>query len=146
MLVLWQWDNKDQAHTGTSYGVPQAINSGLIRKFFPNYTNVYVTFQRVRCRCMDPSCNCEWGRERAGMIWDGSSRWRPLEYLAHPLGCRQGGVVGRYYLQTATYGRHTWIESVQWIDYNIHHPPCSSCRRRSRLPIGCKVRIGLCLY
>ena len=36
---------KDPAHTGTSKGLSQAINSGPIRKFLPNYANVYVTIQ-----------------------------------------------------------------------------------------------------
>ena len=36
---------KDQAHTGTSKGLSQAINRGPIRKFLPNYANVYVTIQ-----------------------------------------------------------------------------------------------------
>ena len=36
---------KDPAHTGTSKGVSQAIKRGPIRKFLPNYANVYVTIQ-----------------------------------------------------------------------------------------------------
>ena len=36
---------KDQAHTGTSKGLSQAINRGPIRKFLPKYANVYVTIQ-----------------------------------------------------------------------------------------------------
>ena len=36
---------KDPAHTGTSKGLSQAIKRGPIRKFLPNYTNVYVTIQ-----------------------------------------------------------------------------------------------------
>ena len=36
---------KDRAHTGTSKGLPQAINRGPIRKFLPKYANVYVTIQ-----------------------------------------------------------------------------------------------------
>ena len=36
---------KDRAHTGTSKGLPQAINRGPIRKFQPKYANVYVTIQ-----------------------------------------------------------------------------------------------------
>ena len=36
---------KDPAHTGTSKGLSQAINSGPIRKFLPKYANVYVTIQ-----------------------------------------------------------------------------------------------------
>ena len=36
---------KDQAHTGTSKGIAQAIKRGPIRKFLTNYANVYVTIQ-----------------------------------------------------------------------------------------------------
>ena len=36
---------KDPAHTGTSKGLSQAINREPIRKFLPNYANVYVTIQ-----------------------------------------------------------------------------------------------------
>ena len=36
---------KDPAHTGTSKRVSQVINRGPIRKFLPNYANVYVTIQ-----------------------------------------------------------------------------------------------------
>ena len=36
---------KDPAHTGTSKGLSQAINRGLIRKFLTKYANVYVTIQ-----------------------------------------------------------------------------------------------------
>ena len=36
---------KDPAHTGTSKGLPQAIDRGPIRKFLPKYANVYVTIQ-----------------------------------------------------------------------------------------------------
>ena len=37
---------KRPPHTGTSEGLSQAINRGPIRKFLPNYANVYVTIQR----------------------------------------------------------------------------------------------------
>ena len=36
---------KGPPHTGTSEGLSQAINRGPIRKFLPNYANVYVTIQ-----------------------------------------------------------------------------------------------------
>ena len=36
---------KYPAHTGTSKGLFQVINSGPIRKFQPKYANVYVTIQ-----------------------------------------------------------------------------------------------------
>ena len=44
----WFYDRgaiQDQAHTGTSKGLSQAINRGPIRQFQPKYTNVYVTIQ-----------------------------------------------------------------------------------------------------
>ena len=44
----WFYDRgaiKDPAHTGTSKGIAQAIKRGPIRKFLPNYANVYVTIQ-----------------------------------------------------------------------------------------------------
>ena len=47
--LSWFYDRgaiKDQAHTGTSKRVSEAINRGPIRKFLPNYANVYVTIQR----------------------------------------------------------------------------------------------------
>ena len=46
--LSWFYDRgaiKDPAHTGTSKGLSQAINRGPIRKFLPNYANVYVTIQ-----------------------------------------------------------------------------------------------------
>ena len=46
--LSWFYDRvtiKDTAHTGTSKGLPQAINRGPIRKFLPKYANVYVTIQ-----------------------------------------------------------------------------------------------------
>ena len=46
--LSWFYDKgaiKDQAHTGTSKGLPQVINRGPIRKFLPKYANVYVTIQ-----------------------------------------------------------------------------------------------------
>ena len=46
--LSWFYDKgaiKDPAHTGTSKGISQAIDRGPIRKFLPNYTNVYVTSQ-----------------------------------------------------------------------------------------------------
>ena len=46
--LSWFYDRgaiKDRAHTGTSKGLPQAINRGPIRKFEPKYANVYVTIQ-----------------------------------------------------------------------------------------------------
>ena len=46
--LSWFYDSgaiKDPAHTGTSKGLSQAINRGPIRKFLPNYANVYVTIQ-----------------------------------------------------------------------------------------------------
>ena len=46
--LSWFYDRgakKDPAHTGTSKGLSQAINRGPIRKFVPNYANVYVTIQ-----------------------------------------------------------------------------------------------------
>ena len=36
---------QDPAHTGTSKGISHTIKSGPIRKFLPNYANVYVTIQ-----------------------------------------------------------------------------------------------------
>ena len=36
---------KGPSHTGTSEGLSQAINRGPIRKFLPNYANVYLTIQ-----------------------------------------------------------------------------------------------------
>ena len=46
--LSWFYDKgaiKDPAHTGTSKGLSQAINRGQIRKFLPNYANVYITIQ-----------------------------------------------------------------------------------------------------
>ena len=46
--LSWFYDRgaiKDLAHTGTSKGLPQAINRGPIRKFLLKYANVYVTIQ-----------------------------------------------------------------------------------------------------
>ena len=46
--LSWFYDRgaiKDPAHTGTSKGLSQTINRGPIRKFLPNYANVYVTIQ-----------------------------------------------------------------------------------------------------
>ena len=46
--LSWFYDRgalKDQANTGTSKGLPQAINRGPIRKFQPKYANVYVIIQ-----------------------------------------------------------------------------------------------------
>ena len=46
--ISWFYDRgaiKDPAHTGTSKRVSQVINRGPIRKFLPNYANVYVTIQ-----------------------------------------------------------------------------------------------------
>ena len=46
--LSWFYDRgaiKDQAHTGTSKGLSQAVNRGPNRKFLPNYANVYVTIQ-----------------------------------------------------------------------------------------------------
>ena len=46
--LSWFYDRgaiKDRAHTGTSKGLPQAINRGLVRKFQPKCVNVYVTIQ-----------------------------------------------------------------------------------------------------
>ena len=46
--LSWFYDReaiKDRAHTGTSKGLPYAINRGPIRKFQPKYANVYVTIQ-----------------------------------------------------------------------------------------------------
>ena len=46
--LSWFYDRgaiKDPPHTGTSEGLSQAINSEPIRKFLPNYANVYVTIQ-----------------------------------------------------------------------------------------------------
>ena len=46
--LSWFYDKgpiKDRAHTGTCKGLSQAINRGPIRKFQPNYANVYVTIQ-----------------------------------------------------------------------------------------------------
>ena len=46
--LSWFYDRgaiKGPPHTGTSEGLSQAINRGPIRKFLPNYANVYVTIQ-----------------------------------------------------------------------------------------------------
>ena len=46
--LSWFYDRgaiKDPVHTGTSKGIAQAIKRGPIRKFLPNYANVYVTIQ-----------------------------------------------------------------------------------------------------
>ena len=46
--LSWFYDRgtiKDRAHTGTSKGLSQVINSGPIRKFQQKYANVYVTIQ-----------------------------------------------------------------------------------------------------
>ena len=46
--LSWFYDMgaiKDSAHTGTSKGIAQAIKRGPIRKFLPNYANVYITIQ-----------------------------------------------------------------------------------------------------
>ena len=47
-FTSWFYDRgaiKDRAHTGTSKGLSQVMNSGPIRKFQPKYANVYVTIQ-----------------------------------------------------------------------------------------------------
>ena len=36
---------QDHAHTGTSKGLSHATNRGPIRKFLPQYANVYITIQ-----------------------------------------------------------------------------------------------------
>ena len=44
----WFYDRgaiKIPTHTGTSKGIAQAIKRGPIRKFLPNYANVYATIQ-----------------------------------------------------------------------------------------------------
>ena len=46
--LSWFYDReaiKGPPHTGISEGLSQAINRGQIRKFLPNYANVYVTIQ-----------------------------------------------------------------------------------------------------
>ena len=46
--LSWFYDRgaiKDPAHMGTSKGLSHAINRGPIRKFLPNYANIYVTIQ-----------------------------------------------------------------------------------------------------
>ena len=46
--ISWFYDRgaiKDQAHTGTSKGLSQAINRGPIRKFLEKYAKVHVTIQ-----------------------------------------------------------------------------------------------------
>ena len=46
--LSWFYDRvaiKDPAHTGTSKGLPRAINRGPIRNSLPKYANVYVTIQ-----------------------------------------------------------------------------------------------------
>ena len=46
--LSWFYDRgaiEDPAHTGTSKGLSKAINRGPIRKFLPNYVNVYVTIK-----------------------------------------------------------------------------------------------------
>ena len=46
--LSWFYDRgaiKGPPHTGTSKGLSQAINRGPVRKFLPNYANVYVTIQ-----------------------------------------------------------------------------------------------------
>ena len=46
--LSWFYDRgaiKDPAHKGTSKGLSQAIKMGPIRKFLPNYANVYETIQ-----------------------------------------------------------------------------------------------------
>ena len=46
--LSWFYDRgaiKGPPHTGTSEGLSQAINRRPIRKFLPNYANVYVTIQ-----------------------------------------------------------------------------------------------------
>ena len=46
--ISWFYDRgviKDQAHTGTSKGLSQTINRGLIREFLPKNANVDVTIQ-----------------------------------------------------------------------------------------------------
>ena len=48
IYLSWFYDMgaiKDPAHTGTSKRLPQAIHRGPIRKFLPNYANVYVIIQ-----------------------------------------------------------------------------------------------------
>ena len=48
--LSWFYDRgaiKDQAHTGTSKGLSQAINRGPIRKFLPNYASVYATIRAM---------------------------------------------------------------------------------------------------
>ena len=47
-IPTWFYDRgaiKDQAQTGTSKGLSQAINRGPIRKFLPKYAYVFVTIQ-----------------------------------------------------------------------------------------------------
>ena len=44
--LSWFYDRvtmKDPAHTGTSKGIPHDVNREPIRKYLPNYANVYVT-------------------------------------------------------------------------------------------------------
>ena len=36
---------QDPIYTGTSKGVPKALNGGPIRKFLPNYPYLYATIQ-----------------------------------------------------------------------------------------------------
>ena len=46
--IGWFYDRgaiKSPPHTGTSEGLSQAINRRPIRKFLPDYANVYVTIQ-----------------------------------------------------------------------------------------------------
>ena len=46
--LSWFYDRgaiKNQARTGTSKGLSQAINRGPIRKFLPKYANVNITIQ-----------------------------------------------------------------------------------------------------
>ena len=53
--LSWFYDRraiKDPAHTGTSKGLSQAINRGPIRKYPPNYANVY------KCNHSEPWSQC----------------------------------------------------------------------------------------
>ena len=48
LSLFYDRGNKNPANTGTGKGLSQAINRGQIRKFLPNYANVYITIQSHR--------------------------------------------------------------------------------------------------
>ena len=84
--LSWFYDRgaiRDRAHTGTSKGLSQVINSGPIRKFQPKYANVYVTIQsHVLSAGVRTNCVTDNG-VRDGLVggW-GDTYWGSALYMA----------------------------------------------------------------